>query len=208
MTFIVAIDGPAAGGKGTIARAVASRFGFAYLDTGLLYRAVGRRALAELGPALEGESELVRIASAITEPDIHRDDLRTAAVAQAAGRVATVTGVRDALVTFQRRFAGQQCGAILDGRDIGTVICPDADVKLFITADPEVRAERRFQELAGRGEATDFKTVLGDLIRRDTMDAERDAAPMRPADDAIVIDTSDLSIKEAVATVIAQIEKQ
>lgn len=207
MSFVVAIDGPAAAGKGTISKALAEHFGFAHLDTGLLYRAVGRKALSELGPKLDDPAALVRIAEGITEADIARPDLRTAAVAEAASRVATVEGVRKALVDFQRRFAQRPGGAVLDGRDIGTVICPGADVKIFVTASPEARARRRYEELKARGEETDYETVLRDVQARDARDAERDTAPMRPAEDAVVLDTTDMTIEQAVRAAIEIVEK-
>ena len=207
MSFIVAIDGPAAAGKGTVSKAVAAHFGFAHLDTGLLYRVVGRVALEKIGPSLE-EAAVIALATEVDEADLARDDLRTAAVAQAASKVAVIPEVRSALVDFQRKFAGRAGGAVLDGRDIGTVICPDADVKLFVTASAEVRAERRYQELAGRGENTDFETVLEDVKARDARDSERAVAPLVAADDAITVYTSDMSIDEAVAAAIAAVDSK
>lgn len=194
MRFTVAIDGPAAAGKGTISKAVAEHFGFAHLDTGLLYRAVGARMLAGMDP--------VAAARSLTPEDLRREDLRTAEVAQAASKVAAIPQVRAALVDFQRAFAARAGGAVLDGRDIGTVICPDAEVKLFVTASDEVRAERRFLELTERGRATTREAVLADLRERDARDSERSAAPLKPAADAVLLDTSDLSIEEAVARAI------
>ena len=207
MSFVVAIDGPAASGKGTISRAVAERFGFAHLDTGLIYRAVGRKALSEMGPTLDDAEVLARLARELTEADIARDDLRTAAVAQAASKVAVVPEVRAALVEFQQNFAARPGGAVLDGRDIGTVICPDADVKIFVTASVEARAERRFRELADRGEDTDYETVLEDVQARDARDAERATAPMKAAEDALELDTSHMSIDEAIAAAIALVDE-
>ncbi len=185
MHFTIAIDGPAAAGKGTISRALARRFGFAALDTGLLYRAVGARVLAGADP--------VAAARALTPEDL-TGELRNNAVAEAASQVAALPDVRAALVDFQREFARRDGGAILDGRDIGTVICPEAEVKLFVTASPEVRARRRWQELGG-----DYEAVLEEVLKRDKRDAERAAAPMKPAPDAHILDTSDMSITEAVA---------
>ena len=185
MQFTVAIDGPAAAGKGTIARALAKRFGFGVLDTGLLYRAVGARVLA-------GE-EAVAAARAL-RPDDLEGDLRNNAVAEAASRVAVIPEVRAALVDFQRAFARREGGAVLDGRDIGTVICPEAEVKLYVTASPEVRARRRWKELGG-----EYEAVLAQVLARDKRDRERAAAPMKPAPDAHVLDTTDMSITEAVA---------
>ncbi|MDY6857703.1 MAG: (d)CMP kinase [Pseudomonadota bacterium] len=195
MSFTVAIDGPAAAGKGTISRAVAAHFGFAHLDTGLLYRATGRRVLDGLEP--------VAAARALRPEDLARDDLRTAEVAQAASKVAAIPEVRAALVDFQRAFAGRAGGAVLDGRDIGTVICPEAQVKLYVTASDAVRARRRFLELSGKGADVTPDGVLADLRERDARDSERAAAPLAAAADAVVLDTSALTIDEAVAKAIA-----
>lgn len=184
MIFTVAIDGPAAAGKGTISRAVAQHFGFRHLDTGLLYRAVG---------ALGGDP--VAAARALRPEDIERGDLRTLEAGQAASRVAVIPEVRAALVDFQRRFAGSEGGAVLDGRDIGTVICPEAEVKLYVTASAEVRAHRRWLEVGG-----DEAQVLAEVRERDARDMGRVDAPLRAAADAVVIDTSDLEIDEAVET--------
>lgn len=192
MIFTVAIDGPAAAGKGTISRAVAERFGLAHLDTGLLYRAVGAKG-----------GDPVEAARQLTAADLARDDLRTLEAGQAASRVAVIAEVRAALVEFQRRFARREGGAVLDGRDIGTVICPEAEVKLFVTASPEVRARRRWLEVGG-----DEARVLADVIARDKRDAERAAAPLRPAEDAVLLDTTELSIDAAVHKAIEAIEKR
>ena len=207
MSFIVAIDGPAAAGKGTVSKAVAAHFGFAHLDTGLLYRVVGRVALEKIGPSLD-EDAVIALSTEVSEADLERDDLRTAAVAQAASKVAVIPEVRSALVDFQRKFAARAGGAVLDGRDIGTVICPDADVKLFVTASAEVRAQRRYQELADRGENTDFVTVLEDVKARDARDSERAVAPLVAADDAISIDTSGMSIEDAIAAAIVAVDSK
>ena len=187
MIFTVAIDGPAAAGKGTISRAVADRFGFPHLDTGLLYRAV----------AVKG-GDPVEAAQHLTPEDLCRDDLRSLEAGQAASRVAAVPEVRAALVAFQRRFARSEGGAVLDGRDIGTVICPEAEVKLYVTASPEVRAHRRWLELGG-----DEARVLAEVRERDARDMGRADAPLRPAADAVLIDTSNLGIDEAVAAAVA-----
>ncbi|MEM1160500.1 MAG: (d)CMP kinase [Pseudomonadota bacterium] len=206
MQLTVAIDGPAAAGKGTIAAALSERFGFAYLDTGLLYRAVGKRALDQgRGVIDEGVAELV--ARDLAETDIHADGLRTVMVARASSRVAAMPGVRGALLEFQQRFARRDGGAILDGRDIGTVICPDAEVKLFITATDAVRAQRRFEEVAARGEETTLEQVTKDLKTRDERDASREDAPMKQADDAHLRDTTELSIDAAVAKAAEIIEQ-
>ncbi|MBE0412462.1 d(CMP) kinase [Yoonia sp.] len=198
MSFIVAIDGPAAAGKGTISRAVAEHFGLAHLDTGLLYRAVGARVLAGGDP--------VAVARALDPVDLENDNLRTPAVAQAASEVAVISDVRSALVDFQRGFARRAGGAVLDGRDIGTVICPDADAKLFITASPECRAARRHKELAEKGIEATFETVLADVMARDTRDSDRATAPLVAAADAVQIDTSDLSVDAAIARAVAVVE--
>jgi CMP/dCMP kinase len=195
MIFTVAIDGPAASGKGTIARAVARHFGFAHLDTGLLYRAVGVKS---------GDPELA--ARALSLDDLARDDLRSAEAGQAASRVAAIPEVRAALVAFQRRFARTPGGAVLDGRDICTVICPEAEVKLFVTASAPVRAHRRWRELAEMGSRLTEAEVLADLIERDRRDSEREVAPLRAASDALLLDTTELSIDAAVNKAIRAIE--
>lgn len=188
MIFTVAIDGPAAAGKGTISRAVAARFGFAHLDTGLLYRAVGAKG-----------GDPVAAARGLVEADLARGDLRTLEAGQAASRVAAIPEVRAALVAFQRVFARREGGAVLDGRDIGTVICPEAEVKLYVTASPEVRAHRRWLELGGAEGAKTYETVLAEVRERDERDMGRADAPLRPAGDAVVIDTTGLEVAEAVA---------
>ncbi|CAD0184787.1 Cytidylate kinase [Ruegeria sp. THAF57] len=198
MSFTVAIDGPAAAGKGTISKGVSAHFGFAHLDTGLLYRAVGRRTLDGMEP--------VAAAQALTAEELGQGDLRTAEIAQAASKVAVIPEVRSALVDFQRSFATRPGGAVLDGRDIGTVICPDAEVKLFVTASAEVRAERRYLELKGKGSDMTRAQVLEDVRERDARDAERSTAPMKPAEDAVLLDTSNLSIDAALAEAIAIVE--
>jgi cytidylate kinase len=190
MIFTVAIDGPAAAGKGTISRAVAARFGFRHLDTGLLYRAVG---------VLGGDP--VAASRGLRAEDLARDDLRSLAAGQAASKVAVIPEVRAALVEFQRKFARGKGGAVLDGRDIGTVICPEAEVKLYVTASPEVRAHRRWLEVGG-----DEGAVLAEVKERDARDMGRADAPLRAAVDAVVIDTSDMGIDEAVARAAAVVE--
>ena len=205
MKFVVAIDGPAAAGKGTIARAVAAHFGFAHLDTGLLYRAVGKRAL-NMGRGVidEGVAELV--ARELKETDVVDEGLRTVLVSRAASRVAALPGVRSALLDFQRKFARRDGGAVLDGRDIGTVICPQADVKLYFTASDETRAQRRFDEVTARGEETTLAQVATDLRARDQRDAGREDAPMKQAEDAHLLDTSEMTIEEAVAAAVVIVE--
>ncbi len=196
--FCVAIDGPAAAGKGTISRAVAAHFGFAHLDTGLLYRAVGAKMLTGVQP--------IAAAQALRAEDLEDPSLRGPEVAQAASKVAVIAEVRAALVDFQRAFARRAGGAVLDGRDIGTVICPRAEAKLFVTASAEIRAKRRFVELAAKGLAESLSAVLADVKARDERDMNRAEAPLKPADDAVLIDTSELSIDEAVATAIDAIQ--
>ncbi len=199
MSLTVAIDGPAAAGKGTIARAVAAHFGFAHLDTGLLYRAVGRRTLEGISP--------LDAANALTSDDFaDADALRLPDVAQAASQAAAMPEVRAALLDFQRAFARRMGGAVLDGRDIGTVICPDAEVKLFVTATDAVRADRRYRELVDKGQAVTLAQVAADLAERDRRDAARATAPMIAAADATLIDTSTMGIDEAVATAVAAVE--
>ena len=200
-SFTVAIDGPAAAGKGTLSKALAHRFGFAHLDTGLLYRATGRKVLETgLSPA--------DAARAVEPSDLERDGLRTQAVAELASQVATIPEVRHALVTFQRNFARRDGGAVLDGRDIGTVICPDAEVKLFVTAGAEVRAQRRFDELRSSGQHVEFEDVLDEVKKRDARDMGRANAPMRAAEDAHVIDTSDMSSEDALAAAEAIVSRK
>jgi CMP/dCMP kinase len=198
MKFTVAIDGPAAAGKGTIARAVAADLGFAHLDTGLLYRAVGVQALQD-GRGVIDPLWAAELARRLQAADLARDDLRSARAGQAASKVAALPEVRAALLDFQKHFARRDGGAVLDGRDIGTVIAPQADAKLFVTASDAVRAARRFAEL---GSGT-LEGVLADLQARDARDAARDVAPMVAAADALLLDTSDLSIDAAVAAAIA-----
>lgn len=195
--FTVAVDGPAAAGKGTLSKAVAAHFGFAHLDTGLLYRAVGVKVLAGM--------EAAEAARSLRPDDLENDSLRTSAVARKASEVAVIAEVRAALLDFQRSFAGRSGGTVLDGRDIGTVICPDAAVKLFVTASARVRAQRRFAEMSASGIRDTFDQVLADVQARDARDMERAEAPLKPAPDATVIDTSELSIEEAVAAAVATV---
>ena len=201
MIFTVAIDGPAAAGKGTIAKAVAAHFGFEYLDTGLLYRATARKAMDGMDP--------VAAARALSLHDFKRDGLRTAKVGQAASKIAALPKVRAALVKWQHDFARAEGGAVLDGRDIGTVICPEAEVKLFITASDRVRAERRHAELAQKGGelaqqggGLTVEDVLADLQARDARDRDRAVAPLVAAADAVELDTSAMSIAESVAAAV------
>jgi cytidylate kinase len=193
--FVIAVDGPAASGKGTVAQGLAALYGLPYLDTGLLYRAVGVIAARDAG----GVSAAAAEAAARALDPTHLEDpaLRTRAAGELASQAAVFGGVRAALLTFQRDFAAQAGGAVLDGRDIGTVIAPDAPAKLFVTAAPEVRAERRWKQLAGQGETVSFEDVLADIRVRDERDSHRAAAPLVRAQDAVLLDTSDKTISQA-----------
>jgi cytidylate kinase len=202
--MIIAIDGPAASGKGTLAKRIARYFGLAHLDTGLLYRAVGVQALDD-GRGVLDPHWAAELARRLRPEDLDRADLRSARAGQAASKVAALPEVRAALLDFQKSFARREGGAVLDGRDIGTVICPGAEAKLFVTASDAVRAARRHAELGGRGSV---EAVLADLRARDSRDRERDAAPMVPAPDALLLDTTDLSIDAAVAAAIAYVKSR
>lgn len=197
MSFVVAVDGPAAAGKGTISKAVAAYFGFAHLDTGLLYRAVAIQVLAG--------SDAVVAARGLSPEALDAPNLRDPEAARTASKVAAIPQVRAALVDFQRVFARRDGGAVLDGRDIGTVICPDADVKIFVTASAEIRARRRHAEQAAQGSSDSFESVLADVLVRDERDMTRADAPLKPARDATLLDTSDMSIDEAVAAAVRAI---
>jgi CMP/dCMP kinase len=194
--MIIAIDGPAASGKGTLARRLAAHFGFRHLDTGLLYRAVAAELLNRSLP-LDDEAKATEIADQLDVTALDRDRLSTHDVGEAASKVAVMPMVRAALVKLQRDFAATPPGAVLDGRDIATVICPDADVKLFVTASAEVRARRRTDEQISRKLPADFDAVLADLIKRDERDAGRDVAPMKQSADAHLLDTSEMDIETA-----------
>jgi cytidylate kinase len=210
MALTIAIDGPAASGKGTLARALAERFALAYLDTGALYRAVGRDVLAAGQDPAEPEAAAaaaLRLDSAsLRDPRLRDED-----VGRAASLVAVHPAVRQALLDFQRSFAadppGGRRGAVLDGRDIGTVVCPDASLKLFITASVEARAGRRHMELTQRGETAEFAAVLSDMQNRDTRDSARATAPLKPAADAVLIDTTALDADTVFAQVAARVEE-
>ena len=197
---VIAIDGPVASGKGTLARRLAKAMDLAYLDTGSLYRAVGSLILAR-GSDPNDSIVAAMIADGFTADDIDRDDLRDEKIGQAASIVAANLEVRKSLLGFQRNFAksppNNHLGAVLDGRDIGTVVCPDAEIKLFISATPEVRAMRRHKELLERGDESIYARVLEDLRERDERDRNRDTAPLRAAEDAVVLDTSDMDADKA-----------
>lgn len=205
---MIAIDGPAAAGKGTLARRLADHLGFAYLDTGLLYRAVAA-GLIEAGTGVEADAAAAA-ARALTAADLDRSDLRGDDVAEVASKVATMPEVRAALLSFQREFAaeppGSRRGAVLDGRDIATVVCPEADCKLFVTASLDVRAERRLKELRQRGVGAIHSRVLREMQERDARDSQRSVAPLVPARDAVVIDTSTLDAEHAFAAALEIVE--
>lgn len=204
--MLIAVDGPLASGKGTIARALAARFGLPHLDTGTLYRAVAVAVLEAGGnPRDAGAAE--EAARALDPSDIDEAAIRTAGAGAAASIVSAHPGVRAALKALQQDFARQPGGAVLDGRDIGTVIAPEADVKLYVTASADVRASRRWSELVGRGEAVSLDQVMSQLIERDGRDAARADAPLMKADDAIELDTSDMNEAEAIAAAIAIVER-
>ncbi|WP_312597984.1 (d)CMP kinase [Brevundimonas sp.] len=197
MTLIIAVDGPAASGKGTIAARLAQTYGLPHLDTGLLYRAVGARLLAE-GGSLDDEAAATQAARGLDASDLADDEnLTTGEAGEAASRVARFGGVRAALLELQQAFAAQAGGAVLDGRDIGTVIAPDAPAKLFVTATPQVRAGRRWKQLTARGIDISFEDMLADIQRRDDRDAGRGSAPMVQAEDAVLLDTTDMGIEAA-----------
>lgn len=202
--MIVAVDGPAASGKGTIARALARHYGLPHMDTGLLYRAAALNLL-RLGLDPESEFHAAR-ACDVSQIDSDDPDLRSEAVGGIASRISAYPLVREALLARQRHFAALPGGAVLDGRDIGTVIAPQAEAKLFVTASPEVRARRRFEELSARGLGASFEEVLADIRARDARDAARAAAPLRRADDADLLDTSDLGVEAAVAAALRLVE--
>lgn len=208
--MIIAVDGPAAAGKGTLARALAENFGFAYLDTGSLYRGVAHAVLMS-GSEAQDEAAGVRAAETLDPAKIDPVAIRTPEVSEAASVVAAMPPVRAAILAFQRRFAENppngEPGAILDGRDIGTVVCPDADVKLYVTASAEIRAHRRWLELKGSGSDLSEAQVLADVRERDARDTDRATSPMRPAGDAHLLDTSNLSIEAAFGAAVALIEQ-
>jgi cytidylate kinase len=203
--MIIAIDGPAASGKGTIARRIAAAYGLHHLDTGLLYRAVAK-ALLDAGASPDDVAAATAAAATLDPRVFDENALKAQAVTDASSVVAAIPQVREALINYQQDFAARPPGAVLDGRDIGTVIAPGADVKIFVTAAPEVRARRRVLELRARGDQVEEQEILADLLRRDERDSRRAAAPLKPASDAYLLDTTHLGIDAALRAAIAIIE--
>lgn len=196
MTFIIAIDGPAASGKGTLSRRIAEEYGFHHLDTGLTYRATAK-ALLDAGLPLDEEPVAEKVAREVELSSLDRNILSRHDIGEAASKIAVMPAVRRALVEAQRHFAEKLPGTVLDGRDIGTVVCPAAPVKLYVTASPEVRARRRYEEIVGKGGTADFDAIFDDVKRRDERDMGRADSPLKPADDAHLLDTSEMSIEAA-----------
>ena len=205
--ILIAVDGPAASGKGTIARALARHFGLPHMDTGMLYRAVAL-TMFRFGGDPGSEFEALRACEGVAQVDPTDTELRSETVSSIASRISAYAGVRAALLDRQRSFAAQSSGAVLDGRDIGTVIAPNATIKLFVTAAPEVRARRRMAELLARGMPAHFEDVLIDIEARDARDSGRTAAPLQKASDALLLDTSDLTVEEAVAEAIRLVSQR
>lgn len=203
--MIIAIDGPAASGKGTLGKRIAKHYGLAHLDTGLLYRAVAH-ALVQAGKPLTDEAEAAIAARKLDIEGLDEEQLRGAEMGAAASRVAAFPGVRAALVQLQRAYAARPEGAVLDGRDIGTVICPDAEVKLYVTASAEERANRRFRELSGRGDPITYDQVLADIRARDERDTNRAVSPLRQAEDAALLDTTKMDIDAAFRAAVAIVD--
>jgi CMP/dCMP kinase len=203
--MIIAIDGPAASGKGTLGKRLAAHFGLRHLDTGLIYRAVAQAMLAA-GESPDDKASAVSAAQALDPSAFDDGALKTQAVGEAASIVSAIPEVRAALFQFQRDFAAQPPGAVLDGRDIGTVICPDAEVKIFVTASPEARARRRAAEFRAAGKPVDEAAVLDDIRKRDERDMHRAAAPLKQAEDAVLLDTTDLDIDGAIRAAIDMVE--
>lgn len=206
MPLVIAIDGPAASGKGTLAKRLAAHYGLPHLDTGLLYRAVAF-AVLEAGQSLDDTKAAARAAETLDADGLTDPRLRDRAMGESASRISAVPEVRSALLAWQRRFAADPAGAVLDGRDIGTVVCPAASVKLFITASSEERARRRHKELAGRGEAATLEGILADIEARDARDSLRSTAPLRMADDAVRLDTTELDAAAAFDEARAIVER-
>lgn len=204
--LIIAIDGPAASGKGTLARRLAEHYELPHLDTGLTYRAVGH-ALLQSGLPLDREELAEVVAENLNLANLERDVLSDHEIGEAASKIAVMSGVRRILVEQQRKYARSGAGAVLDGRDIGTVVCPDANVKLFITASPEARARRRHKEVDEKSGGASYETILADIIKRDERDMGRADSPLRPADDAHLIDTTEMSIEAAFQTALELVQK-
>ena len=203
--MIIAIDGPAASGKGALGKRLAQHYGYRHLDTGVIYRAVAK-ALLDGGPDLTDEAQAVKVAMQLAPETFGHPELKSHRIGEAASVVSVIASVREALVNFQRQFAADPPGAVLDGRDIGTVSCPDADVKIFVVADPQVRARRRTLEAQARGEAADEAMVLADILKRDERDKNRAAAPLKAATDAHILDNSKLDIEGGAQAAIAIVE--
>ena len=203
--MIIAIDGPAASGKGTLAKRLAAHYGYHHLDTGVIYRAVAH-ALISRGADLEDEAAAVRAAQGLDPGSFDNPALKSDQVGTAASVVSAIPKVRAVLVEFQRQFAGKPPGAVLDGRDIGTVICPNAEVKIFVVADPKIRAHRRTLEARARGEKADEAAILADILARDERDRNRTVAPLKPAADAYLLDNSRLDIEGGVRAAIDIVE--
>lgn len=204
---VIAIDGPAASGKGTLGRRIAAHFGLRHLDTGLTYRAVAQ-ALLQAGLPLDNEDLAAETARNIDLGSLDREALSDHEIGEAASVVAVMPEVRRALVSAQRDFCSSNDGVVLDGRDTGTVVCPDADVKFFVTASPETRARRRYSELSEKGSDADYDRILEDIRRRDARDSERADSPLKPAEDAHLIDTTSMDIETAFNTVLAIIRQK
>jgi cytidylate kinase len=196
MGFVIAIDGPAAAGKGTLSRLIAEKYGFHHLDTGLTYRATAK-ALLDGGLPLDDEAVAERMAREVELSGLDRDVLSAHAIGEAASKIAVMTSVRRALVEAQQSFSDRRPGTVLDGRDIGTVVCPGAPVKLYVTASPEVRARRRYDEIVGKGGDAEYSEIFADVRKRDERDMGRADSPLKPADDAHLLDTSEMSIEAA-----------
>ncbi len=203
--LVIAVDGPAASGKGTLARRLAAHYGLSYLDTGSLYRATGL-AVEAAGASPDDQAAALKAAQYLDPSCYTEEQLRSPGAGEAASQVAAIPAVRSALLEFQRGFAAAAPGAVLDGRDIGTVVCPDADAKLFVTAQPETRAQRRHLEHVGRGDDLSYADVLADIRRRDERDSGRAVAPLMPAEDAILLDTTELGIEAAFQAALDLVE--